>query len=118
MLGACSTIVSGRSQNIAVATEPPGAACDLSRSDGSTVQKIATVSETPGTALVEKTKYDITIVCHKAGFQDAMVVNKSGTEAATVGNVIAGGLIGWGIDSATGADNKYDSPVTVTLIKQ
>jgi len=27
-------------------------------------------------------------------------------------NIILGGGIGWAADSASGADNKYDSPVT------
>jgi hypothetical protein len=33
----------------------------------------------------------------------------------TFGNIAIGGLIGWGIDSAVGADNKYDSPMNITL---
>ena len=29
--------------------------------------------------------------------------------------IILGGGIGWAIDSARGADNKYDSPINITL---
>jgi hypothetical protein len=40
----------------------------------------------------------------------------SGAAGATFGNIVAGGGIGWAIDSASGADNKYDAPVNVTLV--
>ncbi|MFN4088863.1 MAG: hypothetical protein ACK4QW_07435 [Alphaproteobacteria bacterium] len=33
-----------------------------------------------------------------------------------MGNIILGGGIGWAIDSASGADNKYTSPVNMTLV--
>jgi len=36
--------------------------------------------------------------------------------AGTFGNIIAGGVIGWGVDSATGADNKYPESVMVQLV--
>jgi hypothetical protein len=29
---------------------------------------------------------------------------------------VLGGLVGWGIDSASGADNYYQSPVNLTLV--
>jgi hypothetical protein len=45
-------------------------------------------------------------------------MNKSSSAGATFGNIVAGGLIGWGVDSATGSDNKYDSPVNITLSKK
>ena len=69
----------------------------------------------PGSALIEKTKHDIWVVCVKLGYQQATYFNHSGAAGATVGNIILGGGIGWIIDSASGADNKYDSPVNLTL---
>ena len=77
---------------------------------------IARVNPTPGAATIKKTKYDITILCDKDGFEQASYMNKSGAAGSTFGNIVAGGVIGWGIDSASGADNKYDSPVNVTLV--
>jgi len=41
--------------------------------------------------------------------------NHSGAAGATAGNIILGDGIGWIIDGASGADNKYDSPVNLTL---
>jgi len=76
---------------------------------------IGTVSPTPGGILIEKTKYDIIIKCNKDGYQEATYFNKSGSAAATFGNIVLGGGIGWAIDSASGSDNKYDSPVNITL---
>jgi hypothetical protein len=116
-LGACSTIVEGRTQQISVNTDPPGATCDFTREG----LKIASVDPTPGTTIVEKTKDDITIVCDKDGYETATLVDKSGAAAATAGNIIfglIGGPVAWIIDSATGADNKYDSPVNVSLTKK
>lgn len=108
----CSTIVEGRSQELVINTNPAGATCSLIRKD----MPIGTVNPTPGAVYIEKTKYDIIIKCNKDGYQEATYFNKSGSAGATFGNIAAGGLIGWGIDSATGADNKYDSPVNISMV--
>ncbi len=111
---ACSTIIEGRSQQITVNTSPADASCQLIRQD----LPIATITPTPGSAYVEKTKYDIMIKCNKPGYQQATYLNHSGAAGATFGNIVLGGGIGWAIDSAAGADNKYDSPVNITLPKK
>ncbi|WP_439816172.1 hypothetical protein [Zavarzinia sp. CC-PAN008] len=110
-LGGCSSIIEGRSQQIQVNTNPPGAMCRLDREG----QTIATISPTPGSAYIEKTKHDITVVCDKEGYQQATYLNHSGAAGATFGNIVLGGGIGWAIDSATGSDNKYDGVVNITL---
>ena len=59
------------------------------------------------------------MICNKAGYQQASFLNHSDVDGVTVADVIGGVLTGgiaWGIDSASGADNKYDSAVTVTLV--
>ena len=111
-LGACSTIVDGTSQDISINTNPSGADCGLERQGAN----IGRVNPTPGAATVSKTKHDITIRCNKDGYNETTFMNRSGTANATFGNVLLGGLVGWGVDSATGADNKYDSPVNINLI--
>jgi hypothetical protein len=95
-----------------VNTNPNGADCGLYRQN----MRIATVQNAPGSALIEKTKHDIWIVCVKPGYQMATFYNHSGAAGATFGNIILGGGIGWAIDSASGADNKYESPVNITLV--
>jgi len=100
-----------------VSSNPAGAACVLEREG----QPIATVPATPGTALIKKSKHDITIKCKKDGFEEATYLNNSGLASGSVaGNVAADLILTAGlssiIDSASGADNQYESPVNITLI--
>lgn len=111
-LSACSTILSGRTQTVTIETNPPGAACNLTREG----RVIASIDPTPGGTLVSRTKHDISVVCKKNGYQDATEYLDSGIEGATFGNILAGGVIGWGVDSATGADNKYPDVKTITML--
>lgn len=114
MSSACASIIDGTSQEIVVNTNPAGADCALER-EGIAVGH---VDPTPGAVTIKKTKEDITIRCTKKGYEEATYFNKSGSAGATFGNIVAGGVIGWGIDSAAGADNKYDSPVNITLVPE
>jgi len=108
----CSSIIEGTSQEIAIETSPPGASCALYRQDS----KIGEIAPSPGTLLVRKSKYDIIVVCVKDGYQQAIRLDHSGTAATTVANLVLSAGIGWAMDSVSGADNKYDSPITVTLV--
>jgi hypothetical protein len=115
-LGGCATAIEGTSQDIAVVTIPAGAVCVLNR-DG---KQIGAIAATPGTSHIEKSKYDITITCKKDGYEDAVVVDESGTAAASAGSFVADvvlteGLLG-AVDSVSGADNKYDSTMTITMV--
>ncbi|WP_156478166.1 MULTISPECIES: hypothetical protein [Acetobacter] len=107
----CASIIDGTSQQITVNTNPQGATCGLYRKN----ERIGTVEQTPGSVLVKKTKRDIWIECVKDGYDVATYKNHSGVAGASFGNIAAGGLIGVAIDSASGADNKYDGTVNITL---
>jgi hypothetical protein len=111
-LAGCSSIIEGTSQEILVNTNPAPATCGLYRQG----IKIGEIVSTPGSVLIKKTKYDITVLCVKDGYEQATYLNHSGAAGATFGNIILGGGIGWAIDSASGADNKYDTPVNMTLV--
>lgn len=111
-LGACSSVIEGTSQEIFVSTNPDSANCNFIR-EGKSIARVAT---TPGSVTIKKTKHDMVIECEKDGFHKSVYHNKSGAAAATFGNIILGGGIGWAIDSASGADNKYTSPVNITLV--
>jgi hypothetical protein len=111
-LSGCGTITQGTSQNITVTSVPPGGHCDLTRKG----EHVATLDTTPGVVKVDKTKNDILLTCRLAGYQDASVNLESGYGAGTFGNIILGGGIGWAIDSATGADNKYPSTANVQFV--
>jgi hypothetical protein len=77
---------------------------------------ISVVEKTPGAVFVSKTKHDITAKCELEGYTQTDTYLESGTEGATWGNILAGGLIGWGVDSATGSDNKYPEYTTIQLV--
>ncbi len=111
-MAGCGTIVEGTHQDIAVATTPDGAHCDATRKG----EVVGTINSTPGKLSVRKTKDDILLACNKDGYQASSQYLHSGMAAGTFGNIIAGGVIGWGVDSATGADNKYPESVTVQLV--
>ncbi len=112
LLGGCASIIEGTNQQIAVNTNPSGADCGLYRKG----IKIGTILQAPGSTLVNKTKNDIWIVCVKPGYQTATYLNHSGIAGGTFGNIVAGGGIGWAIDSASGADNKYDGVVNISMV--
>jgi hypothetical protein len=112
-LSGCASVVEGTSQVITVNTNPDGATCTLNRMPEGVIGQ---VNSTPAGVTVRKTKYDITVKCNKPGYQEATYLNHSGAAGATFGNIILGGGIGWAVDSASGSDNKYDSPVNVTLV--
>ena len=82
--------------------------------------EVGRIQNTPGTANIRKSKYDVTIKCSKPGYQEANYLNHSGVTATIAANVAADLLLTGGlssiVDSADGADNKYDSAVTVTLL--
>ena len=112
LLGACSSIIEGTTQEIVVNTTPKGADCALYREG----RVIGRVNPTPGAEVVEKTKHDMTIKCSKDKFHESVYYNDSDIAGATAGNIILGGGIGWAIDSASGADNKYTTPVNIQMV--
>lgn len=117
LLASCVSVFEGTSQDISVNTNPVGATCDFQR-EGKT---IGTVHSTPGTLTVRKSKYDITVVCNKPGYQTATYLNHSGTSATIAANVAVDLIFTAGlssiVDSANGADNKYDSVVNLSLLE-
>ena len=110
VVSGCATIIEGTTQSVSVSTVPEqGAQCTLKNSEGTWFLT------TPGSTTVHKTKNDMTVDCNKAGFEPGHMVAVSHFGGTTVGNVIAGGAIGLGVDAASGANYHYDSPITVTL---
>ena len=111
LLGACASIVEGTDQSVSVSSNPTGATCLLWREGG----QIGVVNPTPGTVQVDKSREDITAHCTKDGYQDGVAVLSSSFEGMTAGNVIFGGIIGLGVDAASGAMHTYPSSILVTL---
>ncbi|MCE9521866.1 MAG: hypothetical protein K8S25_05475 [Alphaproteobacteria bacterium] len=109
-LSACASIIKGSTASIGV-TSPPvtGAICTLNSSQGSWQMT------TPGSVTVERSKNDLQISCKKEGYQDAFAVIPSNFEGWTVGNLIFGGIVGVGVDAATGAMNDYPNAFQVPM---
>jgi hypothetical protein len=61
----------------------------------------------PGVVTVEKSKEDIVARCTKPGWQDGVATIPSDFQGWSIGNAVAGGLIGFGVDAASGAINEY-----------
>ena len=111
-LGGCSTIVNGSSQQISVQTpNADGAACELKSPDG---QYFVT---TPGSVTVSKSKHNLAVKRTKDGFSDGITTISSTFEGMTFGNILFGGVIGVGVDAASGAMNQYPNSVQVQMQK-
>jgi hypothetical protein len=112
----CATIFEGTSQTISVVTNPTGATCVFEREG----KAIGTVASTPGPLVVRKSKDDITVKCNKLGYQEAAYLNHSGATATIAANIAVDVVLTAGlssiIDSADGADNKYDSVVNLSMV--
>jgi len=88
----CATIVHGTTQDINITTDPTGADLNL---DGTEHYK------SPA-KITMKRKDDHIVEVSMEGYQKEIVNIKSVVSGAVAGNIIAGGLIGWGVDAATG----------------
>src|SRR5690349_491101 len=100
MLGGCASVTRGTTENISIASTPSGAEATISGLD------VPTACVTP-CAIVAKRSADISISFAKEGFEPEIVtltkeIPATGA-AGFAGNVLAGGLVGMGVDAVTGA---------------
>jgi hypothetical protein len=109
----CATITTGTSQSILVDSNPEGAICRFSRSD----REVGVVNPTPGMLLINKSGEPLTLICIKDGFYPNSGVLKANMEPMGWGNILVGGLVGIAVDSASGANSKYDASIKVDLRK-
>lgn len=102
----CATIVKGTTQAIPVSSEPTGARVSVDGSAHGTTPTTVTLSR--------KANHMVTI--EKKGFQSESVAVTKSMSAAVAGNIIAGGLVGWGVDAVSGAQyNLNPSTINVRL---
>jgi hypothetical protein len=95
-LNGCATIMHGTSQDIDVKTDPAGA--DL-LVDGQRHYKSPAV-------IPMKRKDDHTLEISQPGYINEKIDLKGTISAAVLGDFLAGGAIGYGIDAATGAQRR------------
>ncbi len=115
LLSGCASIVSGSTQSLSVEAKSPdgkqiiGANCKMTNDKGTWF------ATTPGTVPVHRSYEDLTVACSKDAFQPATLVVKSDTKAMAAGNILLGGIIGGGVDVATGAAYDYPDLISVQM---
>jgi len=114
-LSACSTIVNGSNQDINFDSgSVAGAQCDLT---GGSKFAVKETFVTPAVVSVPRSKKALKVTCDMSGYQTAMKTITSDYEVATAGNLLLGGVIGAGVDAATGAIYKYPDTVTIMMTR-
>ncbi len=107
----CSTIVKGTEQQVSINTPGvPGALCQLQ----SPAIGTRTV-QTPANITLPKSKNNVAVSCTAQCYSPGVGTLASHTEVMAAGNVLFGGIIGLGIDAASGAMNTYDPGVEVMM---
>ena len=109
-LCACATVVKGTEQRITLDTPGyPGASCIL------TSEEIGSQEyTTPAVLRLPKSRHNISVQC-KSGCATGLGIIESRFEEVSAGNIILGGVVGLGVDAATGAMNHYDPKNEITL---
>jgi hypothetical protein len=100
----CATVIHGTTQDIACSSTPAGAS--VRSADGKQ-------GTTPCTLTLTRKK-DNNLTFEKDGYETTTVTMHSVMSGVVAGNIIAGGLIGWGVDAATGAQKRL-VPETVDI---
>lgn len=108
-LNACASIITGTTQVVSLETMPKAAQCELQNDKGKWF-----VKETPSNVSLKRSYEDISVTCRKGGLSGSSVF-KSKSNAIGFGNILVGGAIGAGVDTATGAAFDYPSVMKVDL---
>ena len=109
----CASVTRGTTENISISSTPAGATAEI------TGLEIPTSCVTP-CVVQAKRNADITVTVNKEGYEPQIIpltkeIPGSGA-AGFAGNVLLGGLVGMGVDAATGAAQDHEpNPVIVTL---
>jgi len=115
LVAGCASITKGTTQVVSINTPGvSGATCILSSSSVGTKTVV-----TPAAVTLEKGQDAVIVRCSKECYEDGVGTIASNMEGMTAGNIILGGVVGLGVDAATGAMNKYsaDTSIVLTSIK-
>ena len=106
-LGGCATVMNGTSQPVEFASEPTGATIKLV--NGMTCVTPCQFSMKRG----DDDRVEFTL----AGYEPVTVYIQSRTGGGTIGNLLAGGIIGGVVDASNGASNHlYPDPVYLRMV--
>jgi hypothetical protein len=115
LLSSCATVTRGTKEALVIESQPSGAKVTItSNKDGS-----LRVCETPCSVVLPR-KHSVRVKIEKEGYRtvETTVVSTVCGEGAAglAGNVLVGGIIGAGVDVATGATKCFKpNPLKVTL---
>jgi hypothetical protein len=109
----CASVTGSRNQPVSITTSSQGgvvkdATCVLTNDKGQWH------ANTPGSVMIHKSYGDMSISCSKNELRGVSTF-KSQSEGAVWGNVVAGGLIGYALDSSSGAGFSYPQIMNVEL---
>jgi hypothetical protein len=90
LVGGCATITQGITQDIQVATDPIGAACELRQGDA----VVDSLPWTPGYVRVRRSLDPYQVACRADGYLDATSALEPGVENGAVGSATMGALSG------------------------
>lgn len=99
-LTSCATIFTGTRDNIAFNTTPASATVSINGIEKCTTPCVVPVKRSLGTTTVQ---------ISKDGYQSKIFNPDKKFNAVTLLNILLGGIIGGGIDCASGAASKYDT---------
>jgi hypothetical protein len=113
-LSGCASIVGGTSQVLSIQTmqagnDVSGASCKLENDKGVWFVK------TPGTVTVHRAYGELNVKCEKDGLDPGLAAVQSSTKGMAFGNILFGGVIGAGVDMASGAAYDYPPLITVSM---
>lgn len=112
----CASIVTGTNQTLSVETKAAGArvigaSCKLFNDKG------VWFVTTPGSVTVHRSYDALHVSCEKEGYAAADYAANSSTKAMLAGNIIFGGLIGAGVDIASGAAYDYPDLISFEMVR-
>ena len=111
----CASIVSGTNQSLSITSasasgaDVAGAKCSLVNDKGSWY------ATTPGSVTVHRSYGDLSVTCTHEAHNDGTATIKSTTKGMAAGNILFGGLVGVGVDVASGAAYDYPDLIRVTM---
>ena len=109
LLSSCASIIHGSTQKIHVTSQPAGAAITVDEKPSGTTPTDLKVSR--------KTSHLVELTL--PGYRRYEVTLEPKFNSATMGNILAGGIIGMGVDHSTGANNTlYPDHVDAVLQKK
>ena len=109
IFNSCATITKDDSQPVSFSSEPQGADVSLNS---------IPVGTTPTTVMVKRKMGKTLVTYEKEGYKTQTFPLDKSVAGMTFGNIIFGGLIGVGVDVATGKATNYQDSVHVKLIPE